>query len=147
MFCCLRAVSARAGFYSLVSVQNILLICPAFQSPPQQMNILREPCHWGLRPAVSLIHPCPRFEHGSGSSCPPSLFLPISSLPGQRWPRLLSLTLSTGDHLISLSRFTLFHAAGVCVCWSSVCNGEGLRSFHAVFFFFLSLSALDRSRG
>lgn len=30
-------------------------------------------------------------------------------------------------------------------CWSSVRNGEGLGPFHAVFFLFFPLSALDRS--
>lgn len=146
VFCFLCAFSARAGFYSVITVQNILPTYPAFQSPPQQMNILHEPYRQGFRPAVSLIRPRPRFEHGSDSNCPPSLFLPISSLPGHWWPHLPSLTLPTGHHLISVSHFTLFHAAGVCVCWCSVCNGEGLRAFHAGFFF-LNLRALDRSWG
>lgn len=71
-----------------------------------------------------------------------TLFLSISSLPGHRRPHLPSLSFPTGHHLISPSDFTLFHAAGACFRWSSVCSGEGLGPFHACLFFFFCLVAL-----
>lgn len=126
---------------------------PAFQSPlhlllpspPQQTKVLHEPYHWGVRPAASLIRPCPRFGNGSDSNRAPlyTHFLSISSLPGHRRPHLPSLSFPTGHHLISPSDFTLFHAAGACFCWSSVCNGEGLGPFHACLFFFFFFFFLE----
>lgn len=133
-----------------MTVQNTL-VGPAFQSPlhlllpPQPTNAFHEPYHWGFRPAVSLIHPRPRFGNGSFSNCSPTYpcFLPISSLPGHRRPHLPSLAFLSGHHLISPSSVQLV----LLFCWSSVCNGEGLGPFHAIFFlfFFFLLSALDRS--
>ena len=129
-----------------MTVQNTLLVGPAFQSPlhlflpPQPTNAFHEPCHWGFRPAVSLIHPRPRFGHGSVSNCSPTSprFLPISSLPGHRRPHLPSLAFLTGHHLISPSSVQLV----LLFCWSSVRNGEGLGPFHAVFFLFFPLVPL-----
>ena len=148
----------RIGFYSVVTVHNTLLVGPAFQSllhllpPPTTDKCFPWAQSLGLQascvpnPPTSQIWEWLRlqlFPHHT----PTSHFLPISSLPGHRRPHLSSLAFSPGHHLISPSNFTLFCAAGVCFLLELSLQWEGLGPFQIVFFFFFSLSALDRSRG